>query len=127
MSDAPPNAPPIRKYAGETIPAAAICDRVLASIGSGVTIQSVESTVTVRQPPAPGTIVSGDGEPTVSGIDKNSATYERPGTSETYAAGTVIQYTIAGGTAGEVYWIDFEFTPSTGGGPYIARQPIFID
>ena len=127
MSEIAPNAPPLRKYAGETIPAAAIIDRVLDSIGDGVTISSVSSTVVIRQPPAPGTIVSGEGEPVVTDISENTGVYERPGTSESYAAGTVIEYTIAGGTAGEVYWIDFEFTPSTGGGPYIARQPIFID
>lgn len=127
MSLSPPNLPPLRKYAEEEIPLAAIIDRMLASIGSGVAINEVSSTVTIRQPPSPGTVVSGDGVPAVSEIAKNSSTYDRPGTSESYAAGTVITYTIAGGTAGEVYWIDFEFTPSTGGGPYVVRQPLFVD
>lgn len=122
MSTKPFNLPLLRKYADETFNAAAVIDRVLSGIASGVTISSVESTATVRD--TSGAEVSG---PTISSISKNSGNYTSPGDGGTYSANTVITYSIAGGTAGVTYWVDFEFTPSSGGGPIVVRQPVRVD
>jgi hypothetical protein len=124
MSTKPHNLPLLRKYADETFAAAAVVDRVLSGIASGVTISSVESTAIVRD--TLGAVVSSGG-PTLSSITKNSGTYTSPSDGATYAASTVITYSIAGGTAGTTYWVDFEFTPSSGGGPIVVRQPVRVD